>query len=586
MGKKFVAPENLQDLDASALEASVSDAFAAYDELKPKDGEDVSDEALAELSAIKDFVSAAKAENSTREQAAAARAEQLAAIETEMSAGSEAPAEEAEAGAEGEFAKNPFPPKGDGDAEDIADGGDDEDTEDKNGKKLPPKAPVQKASIKAPANLSRGSYAAKAAKAAPASQAPSAAAEGGRLLSATSAEGYQMGQAFASLEEAGDLIAKRLSRLPKDAPAGTLVQNTALQIALPSNPFSQNAAEFANMDRDAFKLLMAAGDETRLTGKSLVAAGGWGAPSERSLDFCHLESIEGLISLPEVAITRGGIQYTKGPVFADVLANSTGFWDMTEATAEAGVELKTSLRPTIPTFIEQRLDAVGVMMEAGLLLRQGWPEVIARYSELLLTAHQYKLAQKKMTQIQAFTGAAVAAGPGFGNALDILHILELVATGERQRRFMSPKQTLEALIPYWVKNVIRVDLANRAAVDSVSVTDAQIDAHFTARMIKVQWITAEQPLVIDPIKNIALKYNDTVEVIMYPAGTYVAGVAPVITMDTIYDSTNLKKNDYVELFVEQGVLVTNPCGFGVRVSLTLYANGRRATDSIANNFGA
>lgn len=585
MGKKFVAPENLQDLDAAALEAAVEEAFAAAAELKPAEGEEITDENLSELRAIKEFVAAAKAENTVRVEAATARAAELAEIDAELSEGL-TPAEEAAEvipgedaqpeEAAGEFAKKPMDP------EDIADGGADDDEEDAKGNKM--KKPAM--SVKAPANFNRGSYAAKAAKGAPAPAAP-AAPEGGRLMSATATDGYQVGQQFSSLEEAGELIAKRLSRLPKDAPAGTLVQNTALQIALPSNQFSQSAEKFANSDRDAFELLRAAGDETRLSGNSLVAAGGWGAPSERSLDFCHLESIEGLISLPEVNITRGGIQYTKGPVFADVLNNSTGFWNMTEATADAGTELKTSLRPTVPTFTEQRLDAVGVMMEAGLLLRQAWPEVIARYSELLLTAHQYKLAQKKIAGIKAFTGAAVAAGPGFGNALDILHILELVATGERQRTFMSPKQTLEALIPHWVKNVVRVDLAQRTGVDTISITDAQIDAHFTARMIKVQWITAEQPLTIDPIKKIALKYNDVVEVIMYPAGTYVAGVAPVITLDTIYDSTNLKKNDYVELFVEQGLLVTNPCGAGVRISLPLYANGKRATSIAAtNNFGA
>lgn len=581
MAKKFEAPGDIAGLEAKDLEAAVEAAFARVEELRPADGASISDEDFAEASDIKAFILAAKEENAGREAAATERNQLFADLDTEMKA-----------------AVPPVDPEDENEAPEVP--GEAPDAEDKaeapepDPKKVraaaeepaPAAAEVVAASKKAPANFSRGSLAAKAAKAAPASVAPTAQPEGAKLLSATSTDGFQVGQAFASLEEAGEVIGKRLARLPKDAPAGTMVQNTALQIVLPHNPFSQNAAEFAGNDRDAFSLLQAAGDETRLTGGSLVAAGGWGAPSERSLDFCKLESIEGLLKLPEVSITRGGIQYTKGPIFADVLANSTGFWDMTEAVADAGTQLKTSLRPTVPTFTEQRLDAVGVMMEAGLLLRQGWPEVIARYSELLLTAHQYKIAQKTMTQMLAFTGAAQAAGPGFGNALDVLHIVELVATGERQRTFMSPKQTLEAVIPHWVKNVIRVDLANRNGVtDFTTVTDAQIDAFFTARMIKVQWITAWQPLVIDSVKKIALQYPQTVEIIMYPAGSFVRGVAPVITLDTIYDSTNLKKNDYVELFVEQGTLVTNPCGQGVRVSLPLVANGRRAIDNITANFG-
>lgn len=576
MGKKFVAPENLQDLDAEALGAAVEEAFAAYDEIKPGEGEDVSDETLSELSAISSFVEAAKAENSVREEAATERANQLAAIEASMSVKN--PDEEEGSPAE-EKAETPAEEADEPDAKKVKASA--EEAAAAAAAEAP--APV-KAAVQRPANFNRGSTAARAAKNAPAPAAPVDKPAGARLLSATSTDGFQMGQEFSSLEEAGAVIGKRLARLPKDAPMGTLVTNTALQIALPANQFSDNSEKFSNQ-RDAFELLRAAGDEKRLEGGSLVAAGGWGAPSERSLDFCKLESIEGLIKLPEVSITRGGIEYTKGPVFADVLANSTGFWDMTEATAEAGTEQKTSLRPSLPTFKEERLDAVGVMMEAGLLLRQGWPEVIARYAELLLTAHQYKLAQKTLTQMLAFTGAAKAAGPGFGNALDILHILELIATGERQRTFMSPNQTLEAVIPHWVKNVIRVDMANRASVDFKTISDAEIDGYFTARKIKVQWITAWQNLAIDGTKKIALKYPDTVEVLMYPAGTYVRGVAPVITLDTIYDSTNLKKNDYVELFVEQGTLVTNPCGDGLHISIPLKANGRRAIDNIANDFG-
>lgn len=574
MGKKFTAPENLQDLDAEALGAAVEAAFAAYDEIKPGEGEDVSDETLAELSAISSFVEAAKAENTVREEAATERANALAAINATMAMKDDKPAEGSPA---------------EEDAESPAEEAQEPDAEDKKVKASAEEAAAEapapvKAAVQRPANFNR-SVAARAAKNAPAPAAPVDQPAGARLLSATSTDGFQMGQEFSSLEEAGAVIGKRLARLPKDAPMGTLVTNTALQIQLPANEFSDNSAEFAT-NRDAFELLRRAGDETRLKGGSLVAAGGWGAPSERSLDFCKLESIEGLIKLPEVSITRGGIEYTKGPIFADVLANSTGFWDMDEATAEAGTEQKTSLRPSLPSFTEQRLDAVGVMMEAGLLLRQGWPEVIARYSELLLTAHQYKLAQKTLTQMLAFTGAAKAAGPGFGNALDVFHIIELIATGERQRTFMSPNQTMEAVIPFWVKNVIRVDIANRNGVtDWKSITDAQIDAEFSARKIKVQWITAWQNLAIDATKKIALAYPTTVDILLYPAGTFVRGVAPVITLDTIYDSTNLKKNDYVELFVEQGTLVTNPCGEAVHFSLPLAANGRRAVDNIANNFG-
>ena len=558
MAKKFEAPSNLQELEPDALEAAYNDARAAAEELAAIDARELTDEQFTELTGLNDFLSAAQAEQDNREAAFAEREAAVNDIRAKLAPAEEPAADGDEAPADGEEAPAEAP------AEEAA----------------PAEAPAQTqaASIKRPAK----SFAARAAKVAPPAEAP-AAESGYKLVAGPEAgPGFSAGQSFSTMTEAAEVIQKRLQAMPKGI-KGVRHPSSALAIHLPDNEFSQSNPLYSG--KDSSDLLLAAGNETRLSGGSLVAAGGWGAPSEQKLDFCELESIEGLISLPEISITRGGISYTKGPVFADVLGNSTGFWDMDEATAEAGVELKTSLRPEIPTFTEERLDAVGVMMEAGLLLRQGWPEVIARYSSMLLTAHQYKIAQKKIAGILAFTGAAKAAGPGFGNALDILHILELVAAGERQRTFMSPKQTLEAIIPHWVKNVVRVDIANRSGVGFEDVTDAHIDRFFTARNIKVQWITAWQNIALDATTGIAKQYPQTVEVIMYPAGTYVVGTAPVITLDTIYDSVNLKKNDYVELFVEQGILVTNPCGDGQRISIPLVANGRRAADNITANFG-
>jgi len=302
-----------------------------------------------------------------------------------------------------------------------------------------------------------------------------------------------------------------------------------------------------------------------------------------TMDFCEQESIGDLLTIPEVTITRGGIQYTKGPTFWDVFNSDTGFWDMTEAVAEAGTELKTALRPEVPPFEEERLDAVGVMMEAGLLLRQGWPELIARYASLALTAHQYKIAMKTLRGIQGFTGAPKDVTSGFGNVLDILHVMELVAAGERQKNAMAINQTLEALVPHWLRAAIRAALANRTGQPFETVTDQQIEAHFAARGIKVQWLNAYQNLPLDA-NGIATRYPETFEVIMYPAGTYVRGVADVISLDTIYDSVNLKRNDYVHLFVEQGLLVTNPCGEGQRLRLPLNVNGRTAAADITASF--
>ena len=184
-------------------------------------------------------------------------------------------------------------------------------------------------------------------------------------------------------------------------------------------------------------------------------------------------------------------------------------------------------------------------------------------------------------------GSTISTSPvnvpnGYGNALDVLHILDVVAYGERQRNALGENTTLEVVLPRWVKGVIKADLANRTGVDFLNVTDAQINGWFSARGLRVQWLAHWQNVDVTTA-GIATKYPATVDAIMYPAGTYVRGTSDVITLDTVYDSVNLKKNDYVHLFTEQGTVVTNPCNTGRLVRIPLAANGRTGAADISDN---
>jgi hypothetical protein len=556
----FVIPEDIESLDNDALAEAVDGAFAAGRALAAIPDEEISDEQATRLGALYEFHSNASAVLGARNAAATERAERLSASRTAFST---EPAEEEEAA--------------DGEAEEaeedavVVETVPAEVVEEEEETASPPAVDTASA---------RRSFASRAARKTPDSQkkAPVMAdVPRASLTAAADVPSFSAGQKFSNLTEAAKAIGVSLNNLPKGAPKGTHARNGAVVITLPENKFNQN--EYRGRDAD---MLLDAAKESRLEGGSLVAAGGWGAPSETLMDFCGGETTEGLISVPEVTITRGGVQYTKGPSFDDVMAATEGFWDMTEAVAEAGVEEKTSLRPELPDFVEKRLDAVGVMIEAGLLLRKGWPEVIERYTELALVAHQYKLHAKTIAQISAFTGAPINVPGGFGNALDVLHILDVVAYGERQRNALPENATLEVVLPRWVKGVIKADLSNRTGVDFLNVTDAQINGWFSARGLRVQWLAYWQNVNVTTA-GIATKYPATADAFMYPAGTFVRGTSDVITLDTVYDSVNLKKNDYVHLFTEQGTVVTNPCNTGRAIRIPLVANGKTGAASIATN---
>lgn len=91
-------------------------------------------------------------------------------------------------------------------------------------------------------------------------------------------------------------------------------------------PFDKRA--IVGDDNNADAALKFATDQSLLKSAlgagSLTAAGGWCAPSETLYDLCKLESTDGILSIPEIQVRRGGIRFTQGPDWADIFAN-TGF---------------------------------------------------------------------------------------------------------------------------------------------------------------------------------------------------------------------------------------------------------------------
>lgn len=334
--------------------------------------------------------------------------------------------------------------------------------------------------------------------------------------------------------------------------------------------------------RSTQDLIQAASVESRLPGGSLTAAGGWCAPSETLYDLCSIESTDGLWDLPEVQVNRGGIQFTKGPSFEDFYAYAvTAF--QTEAEAEAGT-VKVCIPVECPPFEEVRLDAAYACISAGILTNAAYPELIRRYIEGVLIAQRHAVSARMIAAAEAITGPAIAIPDVWANALSVLHALELVAEGERERFRMSRAATLEVLLPFWVRPALRADLANRTGVELTNVTDAMLDAHFAARGLRVQWLYNYQPLDVTT-SGVATDYPDTLETIMYPAGTFVMLTDDVIRLDAVYDSTGLSTNTYTALFAEEGVALANVCHDARRISFDFAVTGLTAAAIINQDFG-
>lgn len=314
--------------------------------------------------------------------------------------------------------------------------------------------------------------------------------------------------------------------------------------------------------------------ESRLPGGSLVAAGGWCAPSENIYDLCGGESLDGLISLPEITVNRGGINFTKGPQFSDFYGTAWvdghGF-KQTEAQAIAGAE-KDCYVIECPEFTEVRMDAVGLCLKYPILTEATYPELTRRYGEGALTAHQHRMSMEKINRIVALSGTAKVVTEVGGVVDDSLEGLSLIADKRREQFRLGLSESLEVILPFWVKNVFRADLARRQGVTVQTITDADVTAQFTARNLAVQWVYGWQPL-----NTVATgtSYPGTYQALMYPAGTFVVGTKDVISLSAVYDAASLSVNEYTGTFTEQGLLVAEMCHDSDLVTLPICTAGRR-----------
>jgi hypothetical protein len=553
----FVIPEDLTALSGEDLAAALAEARAEAVALNAKPEADFTDEDLDRLDALTAFVEAGETVEAEAEAAATAKAERVAAarakaadIAAKAEADEKAAAEEAEAAAVAEAEAVVA-------AEAAA-----KEAEEEAGKELVTAS-------------GRKRVVAKAAGSAPAAPAPNTPSP--VIRAAADVPGFSTGSTLKDLDDVTEGFIQRFGNFPKGK-VGNMQNRYGVALITKQRTDGLSIDNF----RSVQDLVQAASVESRLPGGSLTAAGGWCAPSETLYDLCTIESTDGLWDLPEVQVNRGGIIFTKGPSFEDFYAYAaTAF--QTEAEAEAGT-VKTCIPVECPPFEEVRLDAAYACISAGILTNAAYPELIRRYIEGVLIAQRHAVSARMIAAAEAITGAAIPVPDVWANALSILHTLELVAEGERERFRMSRSATLEVLLPYWVRPALRADLANRTGVELTNVTDAMLDSHFSNRGLRVQWLYNYQPLDVDTA-GIATDYPDTLETIMYPAGTFVMLTDDVIRLDAVYDSVGLSTNTYTAIFAEEGVALANVCHDPRRLSIDLAVTGLTAAALINQDFG-
>lgn len=544
----FEIPADITALDDEKLSAALDAALSEAAEFDSIPDAELTDDHLERLSKLADFTTAAKNVRAERVAAASARTEKIAAaraaLRTEDAPAPEEPAEPAEkapeepvvVAASGAGDQNPVKPKVNVLGRTT--------TSKEVAANLNPSRPLLTASADVP--------------------------------------GYGTGSELADLGQVSQAMLARMKALPTQRLGGARGVQNRYSVAninlgqVRSGDLRQDAPGINDQ-----ALLQRAANVRRLEGGSLTAAGGWCAPSETLYDLCQTASTDGLLDMPTVTVTRGGIRYTRGPSFAELYNDPDLGWWLTEAEVIAGpTDPDTPIKPCIevpcPDFVDVRLDAVGLCIKVGLLTQAAYPELVQWTIENALIAHQHKVDTALIQKI-VDGSTALDVNNSAETAIDALGVIEQAANYIRQSYRMAFSSQLEMLLPIWYRTVLRADLARRTGVDLLNVSDAQLQSYFTARNIRVQWLYNYQPLTGTPVAT-----PDEIQAVIYPAGAWVKGTTDVINLDAVYDSQNLQNNTYTALFTEEGILVAPQCFDSYLLTLPTCSSGRTGAADITS----
>lgn len=514
----FSLPDTLPD-DPAALEELRTQAIEAYEAATPAEGEVPTPEQLEELKGIVDALDkidaalqSAEAEHATRTQEHAALNERVYGNQEEAAA---APAEEAT----GEFAAEAETPAAEAPAE----------------------AEKEKPAVTASTFAGSG----RAARRRPADAAPNTKRTIGYALDGQVPD-WQAGPVDSLA------VAARIARMNSGSrTAGARVGATFAVATLDRDI----PAELIATDEVTLEAAMArATDETNLPGNSLVAAGGWCAPSETVYDFLGVPTAGDLLDMPEISVARGGIKFPVEPDFSSIYSGFPGF-AQTEAQAIAG-DTKECHEIPCGDFDEVRLGVIGLCITAGILQSKAWPELIKRYVDGIMVGHQHRISARSINDIVAgSTAVTIPAANVLGAAGAILNSVELGAEDIRTRHRLPSGTTIEGFAPTWVRPLIRADLAYRSGMAFEAVTDAVITEHFAIRGVRLQFVSdwqtdaAGMPGAATPITA----WPTSVKIAMYPAGTWFRSVQNVIELGVTYDKASLQVNKRTELFTEDSI---------------------------------
>lgn len=408
-----------------------------------------------------------------------------------------------------------------------------------------------------------------------------------------------------NLRELGEAVTKKFSTLPVGQ---RNISGRRGSVALIKRNFDRSLKTYN--DRRDISTIDRVADERNLPGGSLIAAQRthrqaltaagcctdmsndiWCAPSETDYTLCPpLATLEGMVDLPTVEVNHGGLKY---PVWS----MPTNIGQVVQNSCEDPLDpdhfmqpdnAKVCIEGPCPEWHEHRLNLTYLCVQGDILRNATWPELTERFVSDALVQHRHFMNHNYLNEI--FTGSDTlpdfdVSADGIGSTVDsVLDRLALLIAWFRERYHLGMNETLEGILPAWFKSYVKADLARRNNRPFAAVTDTEVEELFAQYATRIQWVYDTEGISEDAsLPNGAPNesgmpmpgpWPEAVEMVFYPAGSWILGQQDIFTLDAHYDSTLLAQNKYTSLFFEEGYMLFNRCNRSFRIRLTgLCRNG-------------
>lgn len=383
------------------------------------------------------------------------------------------------------------------------------------------------------------------------------AAEPVIITAAADVQGFAAGQTLSGMDEVAKAVVNRVKGFGKfnqraaeavNSQSGGEPVLSKFGAASFSLNFDDTLTASVGNDRSAVKTALKQQYAGAPAEGSLTAAG-WCAPSQPVYSYIADYVVDGLVTVPEVSAPRGGLLLTTGPARSSqgTALDDFGFVQ-TEAQAEAGT-VKTCETIVCPDFVDHRLDAIGYCYKIPLLTQKAYPELITDALKFAGVLYAHKVNRRIISDMVALSTPLNATGLG-AVFTDTLEALTMIAVKERRKWNIGVNAIMEVKLPEIAREIFRADMSRRNSVSVDAITDQQIDAHFTARRLSVEYVADWQETVGASTTAVPA----TIQAMIYPAGTFIKAVEDVINLSAVYDAASLSINEYTGVFFEQGVM--------------------------------